>query len=404
MILDLEAVGRAFATLVERHEALRTAFVLVDEVPRQKILDTVPFFVRDIDVSGAADPEEQARQLAAAEAAAPFDLTTPPLLRAAVLRLGARRCVFLLVIHHIIGDGWSMNVLHREILALYTAYRAGRPNPLNPLRIQYKDYADWQNRQDFSADERYWLGVLAGVPDRLWLPSDFEPGAERDFAGRIEELRLGGAATAQLRAAAASHRTTLSNVVLAIFQWVLYRWTRMPDLCVGLSIANRNHPDLENLIGFFVNVLPIRVLLSPDLEFAELLAQVSARTEEAFEHQDYPFDQLIEALNPSRVGNQQPLVNVIYAFQNFQDVTIDIGLREAEPPRSVAGDDGGAATAPAIAAFPIPFDTSKFDLTLFVTDEGECLLLTLEYDTQLFRPETIRRCLGWMERACRDVA
>jgi hypothetical protein len=299
--------------------------------------------------------------------------------------------------HHIIGDGWSMNVLYRELFALYAAYHDGRPDPLPPLRIQYADYAEWQNRRDFAADKRYWLDALAGVPDRLRLPFDHAPAAARDFAGHSEDSRLGAEATAHLRAVAAAHRTTLSNVVLAVFQLVLYRWTSEPDLCVGVSIANRNHPDLENLIGFFVNVLPIRVRLSQDMEFGDLLAQVTARTADAFEHQDYPFDRLIEDLNPDRVGTRQPVVNVIYAFQNFEDVAIDIGLRDSVPARSAA-DPAIADGAPPISAFPISFETSKFDLTLFVTEDGESLLLTMEYDTHLFKPETIRRCLGWIEK------
>jgi hypothetical protein len=385
---------------------LRTAFVLVDGEPRQRILDEVAVEIREIDLMDSGSEEAasaRAATLAAAEAAVPFDLTAPPLLRAVLYHLTPERDVFLMVIHHVIGDGWSMNVLYREVLALYDAYRHGRPDPLRPLRIQYKDFARWQNRQDLAEDERYWLDALSGAPDRLALPYDALVEGDRDFSGSTEPARLDAATVARLQAVAAAHGTTLSNVVLAIFQLVLYQWTRQADFSVGLAIASRNRPELESLIGFFVNILPIRVLLSRDMDFAELLALVKARTTAAFEHQDYPFDLLVQRLNPEREGNRQPVLNVIYAFQNFEDVTIDIGMKSA--PEGATGapqpDTGTAGVPPAalVRPFAVPFETSKFDMTLFVSggDDGG-LLLSLEYDTQLFRRETIRRALGTMTR------
>jgi len=336
-------------------------------------------------------------------------------------RLSPSREVFLMVIHHIIGDGWSMNVLYREILALYDAFRHGRPDPLLPLRIQYKDFACWQNRQDLSRDERYWLGALAGAPDRLALPYDEAAGGVRDFSGRTEEARLDAATTATLQSVAEAHGTTLSNVVLALFQLVLYQWTRQADFCVGVAIASRNRQDLENLIGFFVNILPIRVQLSNDMDFADLVGLVKARTGEAFEHQDYPFDLLVERLNPGREGNRQPVLNVIYAFQNFEDVSIDIGDRgpgtggretlstpnsQLPFPKSPIPDPRSPVPDPGVLVrpFKVPFETSKFDLTLFVTDMNQQLQLSLEYDTQLFRLETIRRVLAAVERFAGMVA
>ena len=175
--------------------------------------------------------------------------------------------------------------------------------------------------------------------------------------------------------------------MLALFKLLLFQLSKQDDMCIGMSIANRNHPDLENLIGFFVNILPIRTRLSADMEFEALLNQVSENAQEAFEHQDLPFDLLIETLNPDRISNRQPLLNVIYAFQNFDDVRIDIGLNStgADPAEENSGSLGR------INAFDVSFETSKFDLTLFVTDMREGLLLSLEYDTGLFRPEAIRR-------------
>jgi amino acid adenylation domain-containing protein len=386
--LDVGALGEALATLGRRHEALRTAFIEVDGAPRQRIIPDLPIVLGEIHLDGA-DAEERARSIVDARAIEPFDLTQPPLLRATLIRLADGDYVFLLVMHHIVGDGWSLFVLYRELLALYEAYRTGRPIPLPPLRIQYKDFAAWQNTHDFRREERYWTGRLAGVPQAVRLPYDFPPAADRDFRGDIQELTLSGPTTRALRRIAAERRTTLADVVFAVFDLFLFRWTKQEDLCVGMGVAGRNHPDLENLIGFFVNMLPIRVHLSADLAFEDLLARVSEATREALDHQDYPFDRLIETINPDRVSNYQSLINVIFAFQNYEDVQIDVGLGSD---KSLFGD-----LLETVKGFDVSFKTSKFDLTLFVSDLGETLHMTLEYDTGLFQAETIRgglRTLG----------
>ncbi len=279
--LDLDALRRAFVTIIERHEALRTAFVLVNGEPRQKVCREVAFALREVDLRAEPDPEASARQLAAQEAPAPFDLTQPPLLRATVARLDAQRSLFLLTIHHIVGDGWSGNVLYREVLSLFDAYRRGEPDPLTPLRIQYKDFAVWQNRQRFEHEERYWLAKLDGAPERLELPYDFAPGEERGFQGDFEAVTLDLGILRSFRAIATARSTTVSNVVLAIFKLLLFQLAKQRDFCVGMSVANRNHPDLENILGFFVNVLPIRTQLSEDMDFEALLRQVTQSTTEA---------------------------------------------------------------------------------------------------------------------------
>jgi non-ribosomal peptide synthetase component F len=226
----------------------------------------------------------------------------------------------------------------------------------------------------------------------LALPHDTIASNDRDFSGKIETGHLGHDVVARLKAIAERHGTTPSTVVLALFELVLYQWTRQTDFCVGLAMANRNRAELENLIGFFVNVLPIRAQLSSEMEFSELVDQVAARTREAFEHQDYPFDLLVQRLNPDRAGTRQPILNVIFAFQNFEDVAIDIGAPRANG--AAAATAAGALVRP----FALPFETAKFDMTLFVTEIDDGLRLSLEYDTRLFRRETIRRVIGAMER------
>ena len=396
---DLSALRRALSTLVDRHEALRTAFVAVDGEPRQHVLSGVAVDLVQVDVSAERDPETLAHERVRHEAHRPFDLTSPPLLRALLLKVHDRRHVFLLVMHHIIGDGWSINVLYRELLALYDAYRRGVSNPLKPLRIQYKDFTLWQNARGFAREERYWLERLAGVPERLRLPYDYAPTAGRDIQGRTEQAVLPAETVRELRALAVRKHTSLSSVVLALFELFLFQLTRQEDLCVGVSIANRNHPDLENLIGFFVNILPVRTWLSSQMEFETLLEQIVGAMNEAFEYQDYPFDLLVEKLNPDRSLNRHPIANVIYAFQNFEDIFIDIGLRGGARPAETRGDD-----ASALKAFDVGFETSKFDLTLFVADHGEGLSLSMEYDSGLFRRETIVRYLSTLQRFSERIA
>jgi amino acid adenylation domain-containing protein/non-ribosomal peptide synthase protein (TIGR01720 family) len=382
--VDAGRLERAFQQLIARHEALRTAFVVRDGEPRQRILAEVPFALRRGDLSTDPEPEAAARAWAEREAATPFDLAQPPLLRGTLLALGGGRSAFLFTMHHIVGDGWSGNVLYRELFALYAA------EPLPPLRIHYKDFAVWQKAQDFSRDEAYWVRQLAGAPEALALPYDFPVQAERDFRGDIERGAIDAGTLQGLRRLARGRRTTVANVVLALFKLVLFQVTKQEDICLGVSIANRGHPELENLIGFFVNLLPVRTRLSETMEFDELLGQVAAAAEEAFEHQEFPFDRLVQTVNPQRAGNRQPLVNVIYGYQNFADVHVDIG-REARKPAA----DGDALVARPLAQ---GYRTSKFDLTLFVGEEDGQLALTLEYDTGLFRAATARRYVTLLQR------
>ena len=251
----------------------------------------------------------------------------------------------------------------------------------------------------FERDRQYWLRQLADAPDKLRLPYDFPLSDDSRLRRKNGELTLPGSIVTRVRALAMRNHTTLSSVMLALFKLLLFQLSKQEDMCIGMSIANRNHPDLENLIGFFVNILPIRTRLSADVEFDALLNQVTENVQEAFEHQDLPFDLLIETLNPDRISNRQPLLNVIYAFQNFDDVRIDIGLN------SKGADSARKQREPGrIKAFDVSFETSKFDLTLFVTDMREGLLLSLEYDTGLFRPEAIRRNLLTLQRFAKAVA
>jgi amino acid adenylation domain-containing protein/non-ribosomal peptide synthase protein (TIGR01720 family) len=399
-IIDAEVhadvLDRAFRTLIERHESLRTAFIVANGEPRQQILAQVPFAVAVFDLRATADAEQQARTIADRDVNLAFDLTAPPLLRASLARLPGQRTMFALTMHHIVGDGWSGNVVFHELLTLYDAYRHGRPNPLEPLRIQYKDFTHWQAARDLRQEETYWVTQLSGMPERLALPYDFAPEHDRNFSGGNVSVTLGGEIVAGLRLLAVRRRTTLSNVILALFELMLFHWTRQDDLCIGMSVANRNHPDLENLIGFFVNLLPIRCRINADMDFDDLLRLVSERTQQALEHQEYPFDLMIQQLNPARQANRQPLVNVVYSYQNFTDVHV-------EPPRA------GTAIEPqddavGWAAFDYALQSSQFDVLLVVNEEPDTIGLVLEFDGALFLEATMRERLNTMSNYAETVA
>jgi amino acid adenylation domain-containing protein/non-ribosomal peptide synthase protein (TIGR01720 family) len=391
--IDAASLQWAFRALIDRHETLRTAVVTQDGEPRQQIHADVPFRLEEFDLRDEARAEQRAREIAEHLAGRPFDLTTPPLLRVALVRLPTNRSLFLLVLHHIVGDGWSGNVLYRELLGLYEAHRDGRPNPLRPLRIQYKDFAHWRNQRGWEEEERYWAPLLSAMPDRLLLPYDFPPLGARDFRGANASVELGAGVVDALRRFAIRRNATLSNVILALFALALFRWTRQRDICIGVSAANRNHPDLESLIGFFVNILPIHCRLDADMDFDDLLRLVMARTSEAMEHQDYPLDLMIRQLNPGRRANRQPLVNAVYGgFQDLSDVFVEVERIDPPPYRPSQPPDGNSVWAD----YDIASQTSKFDLTLLVVEDSGTLRLILEYDCNLFLAKTISHQLQAM--------
>ncbi|HEV7369577.1 amino acid adenylation domain-containing protein, partial [Arenibaculum sp.] len=387
--LDEAALKKALDRLVGRHEALRTTFADADGEPFLRIGDPGRGFeLRSDDLSGAADPEGGLDGLMAAEEEAPFDLGRGPLVRGRLVRLAANDHVLLVTLHHIVADGWSMGVLARELSALYRAYAEGGEDPLEPLAVQYADYAAWQRRwlsgEVLTRQSTYWRETLSGAPALLELPTDRRRPAQQDYAGGFVGLEFDEALTATLKALGQRQGTTPFMTVLAGWALVLSRLSGQEDVVVGTPVANRTRAEVEGLIGFFANTLALRVDLSGSPSAEELLARVRAVALGAQEHQDLPFEQVVELVKPVRSLSHTPVFQVTFAWQNFEQGRFDLpGL--------------------SVEAMGRPPTTAKFDLTLGLDEFGGRIVGGIEYAAALFDRETVERFGGYLRRALEEM-
>ena len=381
--LDVEALRRALNLLVERHEVLRTTFQVVDERPAQVVAAPAPVDLRVVDV-----PAEKAMDLAAADAATPFDLAQGPMLRATAYRTAPDEHLLVLGTHHIAADDWSKNVLARELSALYSrAVPEGEAVPkgeaVPELPVQYADYAVWQrNRLDGEALEAqldHWRDRLDGAPALLDLPTDRPRPAVQTYRGGTEATILPAALLRSLREIALRHDATLFMALLASFTSLLGRYTGNDDIVVGTTVANRGQQEVEDLIGFFVNTLVLRTDLSGEPTFEQLLERVRETTLDAYANQDVPFEKLVEQLRPQRSLSFPPLVQVLFDLQNLSH----------EPPRLVG-----------LRATPVDLDqgSAKFDLVVSMIEADGGLHTELQYNRDLFDGSTIRRLLAHWRR------
>ena len=320
--LDHPALERTLKAIVERHEGLRTHFVEMDSEPAQVI---VPELQIDVPLEDLSALDEGAAQAEIARAVRrewnePFDLSRGPLLRMKLLRLGEEDHVLLRTCHHIVTDAWSRGVFNREFAELYTAFRAGRENPLAPLPVQYADFALWQRAWfDGEALQRgldYWKAQLAGIPQRLELATDQPRPAMQTYAAAICEVTLPPQAVAEVRRLCRESQATMYMTLLSAFAALLQRYCRQDDIVVGSPIANRQEPSLEHLIGFFVNALVMRLRVKSGSSFRALLVEVRRTAVEAYQHQDVPFERLVQELQPERSLSYTPVFQVMFALQN----------------------------------------------------------------------------------------
>jgi len=302
---------------VKRHEVLRTGFVFTDGELKQEIFAEGRLSLRVIDLTGQERVEREARLVLekTQEQHGTFNLRVGPLIRAKLLRLRPEESVLLITMHHIVTDGWSMGVLLREITQLYSAYREGRDNPLSPLLIQYADYAEWQRqslpRVDMERQLLYWRTHLEGAVGELVLPTDRPRPELQSYRGKNVPVVLDAHLSARLRAIARQRGMTLFMVLYSAWAILLSRLSGQDEVTIGTPIANRQRPELEVLIGFFVNTLALRVRVQGDLRVDQFLDRVKKMTLEAYGHQDVPFEKIVESVQPERSLNRNPLFQVM---------------------------------------------------------------------------------------------
>ncbi len=307
--LQVEALKQALRTIIQRHESLRTSFQTVDGVPVQ-VIDPQPIW--ELTMVNLAGKETEAEKLAYQESQTPFDLTQSPLLRVTLLKLQPEKHILLINMHHIISDGWSIGVFIRELSHLYGAFVADKEPTLPTLPIQYADFAVWQRQwlqgKVLAAQLEYWKRQLADAPPLLELPTDRPRPAFQTFQGKIERFQLDSQLTQELKALSQQSGCTLFMTLLAAFGLLLSRYSGLSNIIIGSPIANRNQAAIEPLIGFFANTLALRINLSENPSFLELLEQVKQTTLEGYAHQDLPFEMLVEKLQPDRDLSRKPAI------------------------------------------------------------------------------------------------
>ncbi|MCG6136134.1 MAG: amino acid adenylation domain-containing protein [Nostoc sp. LLA-1] len=378
--LNVDALEKSFNEIVQRHEALRTTFELVEEQAVQVIHSAVTIELPVVNLRWIPEVEQQAQieQITTEIAQKPFDLATAPLLRAILLQIGEEEYLLLFIIHHIVVDGWSIGLLIRELALLYEAFSTGKTSPLPDLPIQYADFAIWQRQwlqgQLQKTQLDYWKQQLAGVTT-LALPTDRPRPPIQSFQGAVTSFELSASLTNMLRDLSNQEGVTLFMTVMAAFQALLYRYTGQEDICVGSPIANRNQSEIQGLIGFFVNTLVLRTHVAGNLSFLELLNRVREVCVGAYAHADLPFEQLVAELQPDRNLSHMPLFQVMFAWQE---------------------DTEKELTLPGLTLnwLPTVTQTSRFDLTLHVVDAKPELKGFLEYNTDLFDAETVSRIIA----------
>ncbi|PHM22405.1 non-ribosomal peptide synthetase [Xenorhabdus ehlersii] len=383
--LDCQALKTSLDRLIARHESLRTRFVLIEGQPCQHIDPADIGFALSCHDLRPLDPAlrtQRVAELADIEAQAAFDFAQGPLIRGQLLQLADDEHVLLLTLHHIITDGWSVGVLVQELGTFYrTALDGHHGDPLPPLPIQYADYAVWQQEQlqgtAFTAQRDFWCAQLADAPALLTLPTDRPRPAVQTYAGNRVPVHVDADLLASLKVLGQRHNTTLFMTVLSAWSLVLARLSGQDEIVIGIPVANRPQHELEGLIGFFVNTLALRVTFHDGFNVADLLAQVRERALAAYAHQDLPFEQVVEALQPERSLSYNPLFQVMLALNNT-------------PTQALA--------LPGLQLMTIAQDhrNAHFDLTLSLSETETDLIGELEYATDLFDTATVERMVGYL--------
>ena len=387
--LDIGALAQSFQTIGQRHETLRTTFSFVDGEPRQIVAPAPPAMtVRDLRNLDGWERETEVRRRLEEESGFCFDLEKGPLLRISLLRIDEAEAVLIINMHHIVSDGWSMPIFFREIAACYEAFSRKAPLDLPELPIQYADYAIWQRESlqgtPFEAQLSFWKDQLSGAPE-LQLPTDRPRSTATSGRGEKHSMTLPADTAARLKSLGRQEGVTPFMTLLAAFNTLLFRLTGQDDISVGTPIAGRTRPETEALIGFLVNTLVLRTDLSGEPTFRDLLARVRKVALDAYEHQDLPFERLVQEFNPDRLLGQTPLFQTMFTFRG--------------PSESMLSLPGIT-----VAQIETNLERAKFDLSALVAEKGDELAVTFNFNSDLFDGATIRRWLKYFQSLCASIA
>ena len=378
--LNIESLQQSLDEIIRRHETLRATFASVDGQPAQAIAlpAGLPLLVVNLEGFRESEQKEFVSRLAAEEARRSFDLANGPLLRLALIRMAEQRHVLLLTMHHIVSDGWSIGVFCKEIVTLYESFSAGGQSPFAELPIQYVDFAHWQRNwlqgDVLQAQLNYWKQQLAGIPPLLEIPTDRRRPVFQSYQGANYSFTLPRAFSDSINALSQAEGATLFMTLLAAFKTMLYRYSGQSQIVIGSAIANRNRSEIEPLIGFFVNTLVLRTDLSGDPTFRELLARVRKVTLGGFNHQDLPFEKLVEVLQPERNLSYSPIYQVEFTVQNAPTEALQVPGLTLAPINNEAG-------------------TVETDFNFIMWEGEQGLIGSVSYSTDLFDASTIAQLM-----------
>jgi amino acid adenylation domain-containing protein/FkbM family methyltransferase len=379
--VDMEKLSGTFGKMIQRHESLRTSFQLREGLPVQVVKEAVDFEVARVDV-----PEEEL-SAAIADFIRPFDLAQPPLMRVRIATVKPGRHILMLDLHHIISDGASNEIFVSEFSALYAGMR------LPALKLKYKDYAYWQQspqqREQMNVQREYWIERFKGDIPVLVLPTDYKRPRIQSFEGDAVHFSIPAEAAEELKALALQENATKFMLLLAIVNVILCRLSGQEDIVVGTPLAGRRHADLQPIIGMFVNTVALRNAPSLDKSFIEFLNDVKKSTVEAFENQDYQYEELVDQVVANRDVGRNPLFDVVFTLQNTEQ-------QELETEADGAGELS-------VQPYPFAHETAKFDMTLTAVDSPDGLFFKWEYCTRLFKEETIRRFIDYLNTIVSEV-
>lgn len=370
-LLDRDALGKSFKEIIKRHAILRSAFPVIDGSVQQVVQPSSEASMFQIDLKALPETlrETEARKVMQSEAEYTFDLVQGPLWRATLVQLDMEHAILVLVFHHIVADGWSLEVFMRELGTLYSAILQGEASLLPPLAIQYTDYAAWQRSSwdgdNYNEERDYWIQQLIDAPLVLELPTTYSRPVVQTFHGATYSFDIPSGILRSLRSVSEQESVTMFMVMLGAFQTLLFRYTDQADILVGCPIANRDLRDIKSLIGVFINTLVLRTDLSGNPSFQKLLHRIKDMATDAYQHQHVPFEYLVKQFEQTRDISRNPLVQIMFAYQNTSQQTLSLSGLDVQP-------------------LALHTNTSKADLILYIEESTNSLHGSIEYNTDLY--------------------